>query len=109
MTRKTSDELAEMIAAWLNVSGVRVTVHSDPVDGWHPMSIRAGRSGQVSTARGRRRRRFAPGLRPGRLISSSHVASAPPLRVAGGGFPMHRRCAQPAGVSIHSRPCDAGV
>ena len=30
-----------MIAAWLNVSGVRVTVHSEPVDGWHPMSIGA--------------------------------------------------------------------
>ena len=40
MTRKTSDELAE-IAAWLNVSGVRVAVHSDPVDGWHPMVIGA--------------------------------------------------------------------
>jgi hypothetical protein len=38
MTRKTSDELAEMIAAWLNVSGVRVAVHSDPVYGWHAMS-----------------------------------------------------------------------
>jgi hypothetical protein len=41
MTRKTSDELAEMIAAWLNVSGVRVAVHSDPVDGWHPTVIGA--------------------------------------------------------------------
>jgi hypothetical protein len=30
-----------MIATWLNVTGVRVAVHPDPIDGWHPKVIGA--------------------------------------------------------------------
>ena len=41
MTRqKTSAELAEMIATWLNVA-VHVAVQPDLVRGWHPMVIAA--------------------------------------------------------------------
>jgi hypothetical protein len=40
MTRpKTSAELAEMIATWLNVAGLDVAVQPDPVRGWHPIVI----------------------------------------------------------------------
>jgi predicted RecB family endonuclease len=39
--QKTSAELAEMIATWLHVAGVRVAVHPDRVYGWHPMVIAA--------------------------------------------------------------------
>ena len=41
--QKTSEELADMIATWLNVTGVKVAVQPDPVDGWHPVIV-AGRS-----------------------------------------------------------------
>jgi hypothetical protein len=34
---RTSDELAEMITSWLNVTGVKVGVEPDPVEGWHPV------------------------------------------------------------------------
>ena len=30
-----------MIATWLGVAGVRIAVHSDPLNGWHPMVIGA--------------------------------------------------------------------
>jgi hypothetical protein len=39
--QKTSTELAGMIATWLNVSGVQVAVHPDPVDGWRPVIVAA--------------------------------------------------------------------
>jgi hypothetical protein len=38
MTRpKTSAELAEMIATWLNVAGLDVAVQPDPFHGWLPV------------------------------------------------------------------------
>jgi hypothetical protein len=30
-----------MIATWLNVAELRVAVHSDPVNGWHPRVVGA--------------------------------------------------------------------
>jgi hypothetical protein len=38
---RTSDELADMITTWLNVTGVKVGVEPDPVDGWHPVIVAA--------------------------------------------------------------------
>ena len=39
--QKTSEELADMIATWLNVTGVKVAVQPDPVDRWHPVIVAA--------------------------------------------------------------------
>jgi len=39
--QKTSEELADMIATWLNVIGVEVALQPDPVDGWHPVIVAA--------------------------------------------------------------------
>jgi hypothetical protein len=30
-----------MIATWLSVSGVQMSVQPDPVDGWHPVIVAA--------------------------------------------------------------------
>ncbi len=38
---RTSDELADMITTWLNVTGVKVGVEPDPVDGWDPVIVAA--------------------------------------------------------------------
>jgi hypothetical protein len=37
--QKSSKELAEMIATWLNVAELHVVVQPDPVRGWHPIVI----------------------------------------------------------------------
>ena len=37
--KKTAQELADMIAARLNVGGVFIAVHKDPVYGWHPTVV----------------------------------------------------------------------
>ncbi len=34
--KKTAQELADMIAARLNIGGVLIAVHKDPAYGWHP-------------------------------------------------------------------------
>ena len=36
---KTARELADMIAARINVGGIHVAVNPDPVYGWHPTVI----------------------------------------------------------------------
>jgi hypothetical protein len=39
--KKTAQELADMIAARINVGGVFVKVHADPAYGWHPTVVTA--------------------------------------------------------------------
>jgi hypothetical protein len=39
--KKSADELEKMIADRINVGGVFVKVHADPVYGWHPTVITA--------------------------------------------------------------------
>jgi hypothetical protein len=39
MRPKTSQELADMIAMWLNVADVQVAVQPDPVHGWRTIVI----------------------------------------------------------------------
>jgi DNA-binding XRE family transcriptional regulator len=38
-TKKTSKELADMIAAGINIGGVYIEVHHDPLYGWHPTVV----------------------------------------------------------------------
>jgi hypothetical protein len=67
--RKTLEELADMIAAWLNVWGVQVSVRPDPVAGWHPVIVAARSSPDkyqrsadfVASRDVRRAHRAAPG------------------------------------------------
>jgi len=37
--KKTAQELADMIAARINVGGIFVKVHKDPALGWHPTVV----------------------------------------------------------------------
>jgi hypothetical protein len=37
--KKTAQELADMIAARLNIGGVFVAIHKGPAYGWHPTVI----------------------------------------------------------------------
>jgi len=39
--KKTAQELADMIAARINVGGIYVKVHKDPAYGWHPTIVTA--------------------------------------------------------------------
>jgi hypothetical protein len=38
---KTSDELADMLTSLLNITGVKVGVEPDQIDGWHPVIVAA--------------------------------------------------------------------
>jgi hypothetical protein len=45
--KKTAQELADIIAARINVGGVFIKVHADPAYGWHPTVFTA--PGQAMT------------------------------------------------------------
>jgi NADH:ubiquinone oxidoreductase subunit 2 (subunit N) len=37
--KKTAQQLADMIGAHINLGGIFIKVHADPVHGWHPTVI----------------------------------------------------------------------
>jgi hypothetical protein len=41
MTPKNAQELGEMIATWLCIPGLKVSVHQNPFAGWEPKVIAA--------------------------------------------------------------------
>jgi hypothetical protein len=44
--KKTAEELADLVAEKINLSGNSVKVHADPVYGWHPMVFTTPRQAQ---------------------------------------------------------------